>query len=53
MGRKSLANERTAQILDAFKRCITQYGLDVSFLPRIAKHYRKLIRAALNLAGDP
>ena len=37
MGRKSLANERTTQILDAFERCIVQYGLEGATLKRIAK----------------
>ena len=37
MGRKSLANERITQILDAFERCIVQYGLEGATLKRIAK----------------
>ena len=37
MGRKSLASERTSQILDAFERCIVQYGLEGATLKRIAK----------------
>ncbi len=37
MGRKSLANERTTQILDAFERCIVKYGLEGATLQRIAK----------------
>ncbi len=37
MGRKSLANERTEQILDAFERCIVKYGYESSSLELIAK----------------
>lgn len=37
MGRKSLANERQEQILDAFEVCIRQYGLDGSSLEKIAE----------------
>ena len=37
MGRKSLATERTNQILDAFEVCITQYGLEGATLQRVAK----------------
>lgn len=36
MGRKSLAKERIKQILDAFERCIVQYGLDGATLQRVA-----------------
>lgn len=36
MGRKNLATERTAQILDAFERCIVQYGLEGASLEKIA-----------------
>lgn len=28
MGRKSLATERQTEILDAFERCVVQYGLE-------------------------
>jgi len=37
MGRPSLANQRTAEILDAFERCIGRYGLEASTLERIAE----------------
>lgn len=30
MGRKNLSEERTAEILDAFARCLIRYGLDTS-----------------------
>ncbi len=30
MGRKNLTEERTAEILDAFARCMVKYGLDTS-----------------------
>jgi AcrR family transcriptional regulator len=46
MGRKSLAEERRAEILAAFERCIVRYGIDVS-LERIAEEagvQRSLIR---------
>lgn len=46
MGRKSLAEERRAEILDAFERCIVRYGIDVP-LERIAEEagvQRSLIR---------
>jgi AcrR family transcriptional regulator len=46
MGRKSLAEERRAAILDAFERCIARYGIDVP-LERIAEEagvQRSLIR---------
>ncbi len=36
MGRKSLAKERTQQILDAFEACIVEYGLDGATLQRVA-----------------
>ncbi len=36
MGRKSLAPERITQILDAFERCIRQYGFEGSSLEKIA-----------------
>ncbi|MEM9954438.1 MAG: TetR/AcrR family transcriptional regulator [Chloroflexota bacterium] len=36
MGRKSLKVERKAQILDAFERCIVQYGLDGTSLKQVA-----------------
>lgn len=47
MGRKSLANERSEQILDAFEICIRQYGLEGSSLEQIAQEAgvkRSLIR---------
>ena len=37
MGRKSLAEERTEQILDAFERCIVKYGYEGSSLEKIAE----------------
>jgi len=37
MGRKSLAKERRAQILDAFYRCITRDGLQRASIRKIAK----------------
>jgi AcrR family transcriptional regulator len=37
MGRKSLAKERRAQILDAFYRCIKKYGLHGASTRRIAE----------------
>ena len=37
MGRKSLAKERRAQILDAFYRCITRDGLQRASIREIAK----------------
>lgn len=37
MGRKSLANERSEQILDAFEVCLRQYGLEGSSLEQIAQ----------------
>lgn len=37
MGRPSLANERTSQILDAFESCIRKHGLKESSIPRIAE----------------
>jgi AcrR family transcriptional regulator len=36
MGRKSLATERSAAILDAFERCVVKYGLEGSSLEQIA-----------------
>ncbi|MEL6407847.1 MAG: TetR family transcriptional regulator [Chloroflexota bacterium] len=36
MGRKSLKVERKAQILDAFERCIVQYGLEGTSLKQVA-----------------
>ncbi len=37
MGRKSLANERSNQILDAFEHCISEYGLQGATLQRTAE----------------
>ncbi len=37
MGRPSLAKQRSAEILDAFGRCVAQYGLGGSSLERIAE----------------
>lgn len=37
MGRKSLATERTNQILDAFEVCICRYGFEGSSLAQIAQ----------------
>jgi AcrR family transcriptional regulator len=39
MGRRSLAEERTAEILDAFARCMVKYGLDTS-LDQVAEEAR-------------
>lgn len=47
MGRKSLAPERRAQILDAFEACLLRYGLENSTLERIAQRAgvkRQIIR---------
>lgn len=37
MGRPDLTEERTAQILDAFERCVARYGLEGSSLERVAE----------------
>ena len=37
MPRRDLTQERTAQILDAFERCVLQYGLEGSSLERVAE----------------
>ena len=37
MPRKSLAGERTEQILDAFERCVVKYGLEGSSLEKIGE----------------
>ena len=37
MGRPSLVAERTAEILDAFERCIARFGIEGSSLERIAE----------------
>ncbi|MEM7124687.1 MAG: TetR/AcrR family transcriptional regulator [Chloroflexota bacterium] len=37
MGRKSLAAERTEEILDAFERCILKYGLEGTSLEQVAE----------------
>ncbi len=37
MGRPSLAEQRTVEILDAFERCVGRYGLHGSSLDRIAE----------------
>ena len=37
MPRRDLTEERTAQILDAFEKCIVQYGLKGSSLERVAE----------------
>ena len=37
MGRPSLANQRTTEILDAFEKCVGRYGLEGSSLERIAE----------------
>ncbi len=37
MGRPSLAAQRSAEILDAFERCVAQFGLGGSSLERIAE----------------
>ena len=38
MGRKSLAKERTEEILNAFEACIVEYGLSGATLQRVADH---------------
>lgn len=40
MGRKSLATQRRAQIIDAFYRCVTKNGLQNSSMREIAKEAR-------------
>jgi len=55
MGRKSLADERTTQILDAFERCIVKYGYEQSSLEKIADEAnvkRSLIRHYLGNRND-
>ena len=55
MGRKSLKEERSAMILDAFERCVSQYGLDGSSLERIAEEAgvkRSIIRHYLGNRED-
>jgi len=37
MGRKSLADERKRQILDAFERCVIKYGLESASLDDVAQ----------------
>ena len=37
MGRPNLTKQRTTEILDAFERCVAQYGLAASSLERIAE----------------
>lgn len=37
MGRPSLAAQRTAEILDAYARCVTRHGLDGATLERVAE----------------
>lgn len=37
MGRPDLTEVRTAEILDAFERCVAQYGLEGSSLERVAE----------------
>ena len=37
MGRPSLTEVRTVEILDAFERCVARYGLEGSSLERIAE----------------
>ncbi|MEM8668167.1 MAG: TetR/AcrR family transcriptional regulator [Planctomycetota bacterium] len=37
MGRPDLTEQRTAEILDAFERCVGRYGLEGSSLERIAE----------------
>ena len=37
MPRRDLTEERTAQILDAFARCVVQYGLDGTSLEQVAE----------------
>ncbi len=36
MGRKSLADERSEEILDAFERCVIRFGIDGTSLEQIA-----------------
>lgn len=47
MGRPDLTETRTAEILDAFARCVAHYGLEGSSLERVAKEagvQRSLLR---------
>ena len=37
MGRPNLTEVRTAEILDAFERCVARYGLEGSSLERVAE----------------
>lgn len=37
MGRRSLEEERTKQIVDAFQRCVIRYGLDGATLEKVAE----------------
>ena len=55
MGRKSLANERRQQILEAFEVCIRQYGLQGSSLEQIARQAgvkRSIIRHYIGNRDD-
>ncbi|MCP4363627.1 MAG: TetR/AcrR family transcriptional regulator, partial [Chloroflexi bacterium] len=55
MGRKSLANERREQILDAFEVCIRQCGLEGSSLEKVAQEAgvkRSIIRHYIGNRSD-
>jgi len=55
MPRKDLTEERTAQILDAFERCIARHGLDGTSLEQVAEEAevkRSLIRHYIGNRDD-
>jgi len=52
MGRKSLAKERTAQICDAFERCIVARGRAANSLPRVAGEAGVQLSAINHDIGD-
>lgn len=55
MGRKSLADERTEEILDAFERCILKYGLEGTSLEQVAEEAsvkRSIIRHYIGNRDD-
>lgn len=55
MGRKSLAKERRAHLLDAFERCIVQFGLEGTSLEQVAEEAqmtRSIIRHYIGNRDD-
>ncbi len=55
MGRKSLANERSEQILDAFAVCLCQHGFEGTTLERVAEEagvQRSIIRHYIGNRDD-